>query len=88
MSEKYDHIIGFDGNTKKELHSVEETAEYICDRGRYGDLTITKPDGTVLLNTYGIFINQIVDFDYRKNLCRFYVKNSWSRVITICLNRR
>lgn len=44
MSEKYDHIIGFDGNTKKELHSVEETAEYICDRGRYGDLTITKPE--------------------------------------------
>lgn len=68
MSEKYDHLIGFYGNTKRELHSVEETAEYICDRGRYADLTITKPDGTVLLNTYGIFINQIVDFDYRKKL--------------------
>lgn len=74
MSEKYEILIGFDGEAKKELHGVEETAEYICDRGRFCDLTITKPDGAFVLGTYGTFINQIVDFDYRAKLMPILTK--------------
>ena len=73
-NEKYSVLIGYtDDGEKTELHSIKETAEYICEKGRYSDLNITTEDGMPFLNTFGIYIDRIADMEYREELMKVLV---------------
>lgn len=69
----YPHLIGASENEKKELHGVNEVADFICDQGRFYDLRIFTPDGEEVLNTFGIFIDRICDMEYREELMEVLV---------------
>ena len=43
MENKYTNLIGYSENTVKDLHSVEEVAEFICEEGMSGDVEIITP---------------------------------------------
>ncbi len=72
-NEKYPVLYGYSGNRCIELRGVNEVAKFICTEGLENDLTITTPLDTPLLNTFGTFINQITDMEYRKELMEVLV---------------
>lgn len=67
------HLIGVSDDERKELHGVNEVADFICDQGRFYDLRIFTPDGEEVLNTFGIFIDRICDMEYREELMEVLV---------------
>lgn len=71
--EKYPVLYGYSGNSCVELHGVNEVAKIICTEGLKNDLTITTPFDTLLLNTFGNFINQITDMEYREELMKVLI---------------
>ena len=69
----YSILIGHSDNGTKELRGINEVAEYICSEGINSDVTIIEPDGTFVLNTFGIFINKISDMNYRAELLEILI---------------
>ena len=70
---EYPHLIGVSENGQKELHGVNEVADFICDQGRFGDLRVFTPNGEEVLNTFGVFIDRICDMEYREELMEVLV---------------
>ena len=52
MENKYTNLIGYSENTVKDLHGIEEVAEFICEEGMSGDVEIITPDGELFITTY------------------------------------
>lgn len=69
----YNKLIGISDNTRKELNSIEEVAQFICKEGLNSDIRIEEEDGSLLLDTFGTFINKITDMEYREELLKFLV---------------
>ena len=69
----YNKLIGISDNTRKELNSIEEVAQFICKEGLKSDVCIEKEDGSLLLDTFGTFINKITDIEYREELLKVLV---------------
>ena len=63
-------LLGVGGGEAAELHSVQEVAQFIYEKGLHSDVLITKEDGTPFITTFGIFIDRIVDMDYREELLK------------------
>ena len=70
---KEEKLYGISDNTEKELYSLEDVAEFICKEGVNSDVSIYKTDGSLLLNTFGTFINKITDMNYRERLLEVLV---------------
>ena len=68
MQTDHPKLMGYSANGTCELNSVQEVAEFICQEGIYGDLTILTEEGDFFLNTFGTFIDRIADMDYRQEL--------------------
>ncbi len=66
-------LIGISRDDKRELDSIEEVAKYICERGVLSDVTITDEDGTIFLNTFGIYIDRVYDMKYCSELLKILV---------------
>lgn len=73
IANKYPVLYGYAGETEKELKSVQEVAEFIMEYGQKEDITITQECDLFFLNTFGIYINRIVDMDYREELLKVLV---------------
>lgn len=69
----YNKLIGISDNTRKELNSIEEVAQFICKEGLVSDVRIEQGDGSLLLDTFGTFINKITDMEYREELLKVLV---------------
>ena len=61
-------LVGHSLIGNKRLRSVEDVAKFICEHGRYYDVTVTYDDGRPFLSTYGMYVNQIEDAEYRERL--------------------
>lgn len=59
--ENHPNLIGHSVNGSKELHSIEDVAKFICENGLHGDVTITYDDNTPFLNTFGIYIDRMLN---------------------------
>ena len=68
MAKSYERLFGISDYDERELFSVQEVAEFICEEGKHSDVSIYQENGALLLNTFGIFINQITDLEYREEL--------------------
>lgn len=53
-----------------ELKSVKEVANFICTKGKQGDLLIYKTDGQLFIRTFGIYLDQIASQEYREELLK------------------
>lgn len=73
ISNKYPVLYGYAGGIEKELKSIQEVAQFIIEYGQKGDVTITQECDLFLLNTFGIYINRIVDMEYREELLKVLV---------------
>ena len=73
--ENHPLLIGYSDEDRKgtELKSIKDVAEYIIAQGVQNDVQITRQDGTPFLNTFGVFIDRISDFDYREELLKVLV---------------
>ena len=63
-------LYGIGGGDTAELHSVQEVAQFIYEKGLHSDVLITKEDGTPFITTFGIFIDKIADMGYRDELLK------------------
>lgn len=72
-SSLYPVLYGYAGDTAKELREIQEVADFIMEYGLENDITITREGHVFFLDTFGIFINRIVDMDYRDELMRILV---------------
>ena len=61
-------LIGYSQDETRELNSVQEVAEFICQEGVHSDLTIMTEEGEFFLSTFGTFIDRMTDMDYRQEL--------------------
>ena len=68
MAKSYSRLFGISDYKEKELFSIQEVAEFICEEGKRSDVSVYQENGTLLLNTFGIFINKITDLEYREEL--------------------
>ena len=68
MAKSYARLFGISDYDERELFTVQEVAEFICEEGKKSDVSIYQENGTLLLNTFGIFINKITDLEYREEL--------------------
>lgn len=75
MYDKENHpkLIGHSVRGNKRLRSIKDVAEFICKHGMYGDVTVTYDDNKPFLNTFGIYIDRIVDMDYREELLKVLI---------------
>ena len=63
-------LLGVGGGEAAELHSVQEVAQFIYEKGLHSDVLITREDGTPFITTFGIFLDKIADMDYREELLK------------------
>ena len=73
MAKEYPFLYGYANDVQEELHNVNEVANFIMKHGVNTDVTITTPFDSLLLNTYGIYINHITDMEYREELLKVLV---------------
>lgn len=73
MAKEYPLLYGYAGDVEEELHNTNEVADFIMKHGVNSDVTITTPFDTLLLNTFGIYINRITDMEYREELLKVLV---------------
>ena len=68
MKEKYPVLIGHSAKACKKLYDIGEVADFICEYGEYGEVRVETPSGSLLLTTYGIYLDRITDMEYREKL--------------------
>ena len=68
MKEKYPVLIGHSTRACKKLFTMEQVADFICEQGLYGEVTIETPEGLMLISTYGIYLDKVTDMEYREKL--------------------
>lgn len=73
MAKEYPLLYGYANDAEEELHNTNEVADFIMKHGVNSDVTITTPLDTLLLNTFGIYLNRITDMEYREELLKVLV---------------
>ena len=72
-NQKYPLLTGLSQKEIVKLHNIQEVACFICQYGLEEDLIILQEDGSLFLSTYGIYIDQICDMDYRDELLQVLI---------------
>lgn len=73
-NQKYPLLTGLSQKEIVKLHNIQEVACFICHYGLVEeDLIILQEDGSLFLSTYGIYIDQICDMDYRDELLQVLI---------------
>lgn len=64
-------LLGYSATSNAvELKSVKEVANFICTKGKQGDILIFKTDGQLFIRTFGIYLDQIASQEYREELLK------------------
>ena len=59
VKEKYPVLIGHSVKACKKLYDIGEVADFICEYGVYGEVSVETPSGALLLTTYGIYLDRV-----------------------------
>ena len=73
IKEKYPVLIGHSAGVCKKLYDITEVADFICEYGVYGEVSVETPSGSLLLTTYGIYLDRVADMEYREKLLEILV---------------
>ena len=72
LTEKLD-LVGYFESESKQLKSIEEVADFICNNGKHGDVIITN-NGEPFITTIGIYLDMVADIRYRSQLMPILTK--------------
>ena len=67
------NLIGHYEGESKQLKSIEEVADFICQNGKYVDVVITN-NGEPFITTIGIYLDKVADIRYRAQLMPILTK--------------
>ena len=67
------NLVGYAEVESKRLKSIDEVADFICQKGKHGDVTITK-NGEPFITTIGIYLDMVADIRYRSQLMPILTK--------------
>lgn len=73
MAKEYPLLVGHCDRGHKRLRSVNDVADFIIKHGKYGDVNVTFENGRFFLDTYGIYLNNIIDQEYREELLKVLI---------------
>ena len=72
LTEKLD-LVGYFESESKQLKSIEEVADFICNNGKHGDVTIMN-NGEPFITTIGVYLDKVADIRYRSQLMPILTK--------------
>ena len=72
LTEKLD-LVGYFESESKQLKSIEEVADFICNNGKNGDVTIMN-NGEPFITTIGVYLDKVADIRYRSQLMPILTK--------------
>ena len=73
LSDRYPVLLARAGEISRELHNIQEVAEFIIEQGTTHDVNIVTTGGAPFISTFGIFLNSIADEEYRTELLKVLV---------------
>ena len=71
--ENNEKLIGHAVDGTKNLHSIQDVADFIIQHGQYGDVTITTAFNEPFIKTIGTFIDTITDKEYLEKLLEILI---------------
>lgn len=71
MSNRNFKVVGHAIDGKKELFSMKEVAEFICERGMYSEVHITTEENEHILSTKGLYVSGKCDTEFRGELYEY-----------------
>lgn len=72
LIEKLD-LVGYFESESKQLKSIDEVADFICNNGKHGDVIIMN-NGEPFITTIGIYLDKVEDIRYRAQLMPILTK--------------
>lgn len=67
------NLVGYFEGESKQLKSIDEVADFICQKGKHGDVTIMN-NGELFITTIGIYLDKVADIRYRAQLMPILTK--------------
>ena len=67
------NLVGYAEGESKQLKSIDEVADFICQNGKLGDVIITN-NGEPFITTIGIYLDNVADIRYRAQLMPILTK--------------
>lgn len=67
------NLVGYFEGESKQLKSIDEVADFICQNGKHGDVTIMN-NGELFITTIGIYLDKVADIRYRAQLMPILTK--------------
>ncbi len=67
------NLVGYAEGESKQLKNIEEVADFICQKGKHGDVIITN-NGEPFITTIGIYLDKVADIRYRAQLMPILTK--------------
>lgn len=67
------NLVGYFEGESKQLKSIEEVADFICQNGKYVDVVITN-NGEPFITTIGVYLDKVADIRYRAQLMPILTK--------------
>lgn len=67
------NLVGYAEGESKQLKSIDEVADFICNNGKHGDVTIMN-NGEPFITTIGIYLDMVADIRYRSQLMPILTK--------------
>lgn len=71
--ENNEKLIGHAVDGNRNIHSIQDVADFIINHGQYGDVTITTACGEPFIKTKGTYIDTITDTEYLDKLLEILV---------------
>lgn len=67
------NLVGYAEGERKQLKSIDEVADFICNNGKHGDVTIMN-NGEPFITTIGVYLDKVADIRYRSQLMPILTK--------------
>ena len=67
------NLVGYAEGESKQLKSIDEVADFICQNGKHGDVTIMN-NNEPFITTIGIYLDKVADIRYRAQLMPILTK--------------
>lgn len=67
------NLVGYAEGERKQLKSIDEVADFICNNGKHGDVIIMN-NGELFITTIGVYLDKVADIRYRAQLMPILTK--------------
>lgn len=71
MAKEYALLFGYAGDVIQKLYSPKEVSDFIIKYGTRKNVRIVNPDGACIIETYGIYPDEIYDNEYGREVLSY-----------------